>query len=780
MNVKMKTLYRIIVLLVTNIAFCNVCHAQIIQHGVVKEYCEANPKNNLGGVEIVVNKAGSTVSQNNGQFSLSFQTLKVGDKVLVKRIEKLGYEIFNKEALEQWYISKDNRPFVITMCKSDRFKKIRDNYEKISSESYARQYKKEESELLNLYRLNKISQAEYEKKAEELATNYDNQLEHLDNYIDRVSRIDLSEITKEEQQIILQVQQGNIDKAIQLYDEMKLEEKLLRTTEGLNKIETNLNLLDNLNKKAREEQDNAYAMICRQNDVLYLAGGTGNFNKILVSKRNVALADTTYVKAVKDYAYFLQNIKEHEESTKMLQIAYNNSSIDEEKIEIQLGIGANAMSMGQYELAEKIIAETNEVIQDKFKEDLITQVVFLKSSLTLLGATLSLEGRYSESEQCFELIEEFVKEMSSEMPGLIDYKEIVNNRLQIAIAQSHQGNYQEVEKQIHKILPELQIFYSKEPDKYGRELALSYHLLASRKHQTLQHLDIAEEYAHKAVSILEKICIKYAILYGGELADYQYLLAGILRAKGEKHTAIVWYKKARENYEGKTDSQLTSQLMKKGVFKCNVGIGTALVDAEKYTDAKPILMEAMAYYKELPSPTPTSDAMYLNCLISLANSYQYTNDFASAEKIEEEALNLAEKHYEQHPSKFANMYALLHYNMGYRLMVTGKLEKAESCLKKAIAITQKREVPFYDREEYMPYALAYIYNEQGKTDLAEKMINMSLDINPKNLMFLDAKGELLMKSGKKKQAQQIWQQILKSDPNWAAKNSTFSQMMTEK
>ena len=128
----MKKIYCIIVLLVINMAILNVCYAQIIQHGIVKEYCETSPKINLGGVEIVVNKAGSTVSQNDGQFSLSFQTMKVGDKVLVQRIEKLGYEIFNKEALEQWYISKDNRPFIITMCRSDRFKKIRDNYERIS------------------------------------------------------------------------------------------------------------------------------------------------------------------------------------------------------------------------------------------------------------------------------------------------------------------------------------------------------------------------------------------------------------------------------------------------------------------------------------------------------------------------------------------------------------------------------------------------------------------------------------------------------------------------
>lgn len=771
----MKKIYCIIVLLVINMAILNVCYAQIIQHGIVKEYCETSPKINLGGVEIVVNKAGSTLSQNDGQFSLSFQTMKVGDKVLVQRIEKLGYEIFNKEALEQWYISKDNRPFIITMCRSDRFKKIRDNYERISSESYARQYKKEEAELLKMYQNKKLSQAEYEKKVEELINNYDNQLEYLDIYIDRVSRIDLSEITKEEQQIIELIQLGNIDGAIQLYDKMNLEEKLLNTTDGIKELETNINLLEKIKTQQREEQESTYAMICRKNDVLYLAGGTENFKKILSSKRNVALADTTFVKAVKDYAYFLQNIHEYEEAKRMLQIAYNNGKVNEERIELQLSMAANAVGMGKYELAESMIGEINEVIEEEFKEDLITKMVLLKSSLNLLGLTLSLEGRYSDARQCFELIAEFLNEFSAGMPNLVEKKEQVSISIQIVQTYIQQGNYGDAEKLLQEMLQVVQSLYSGDPDKYGRELAVSYHLLASCKYQTLQ-LNEAEEYARKAVSLLEKICIKYGDLYVGELADYQSLLAGILRSKGDKQTAIVWYEKARRNYEGK----VTSQLYERGVFKCDVGIGASLVDLEKYNEAKPILIDALKYFMGLTIHTPTVDALYLNCLISLANAYQYTNDFVVAEKYENEALSIAEKYYVQYPAKFANMYALLHYNMGYRLLVTGKLDKAEACLKKAIEITQKKEVPFYDREEYMPYALAYIYNQQGKADLAEKMIDMSLEINPKNLMSLDAKGELLMKRGKKKQAQQIWLQILNLDSNWAVKGSDFSKMMMEK
>lgn len=115
--------------------------AQTQQNGIIQEYNESAKKTALPGVEINVRSANSTVSDKDGNFALQFLTLSPGEKVNVRRIEKLGYEVFNKEAVEQWNINPQT-PFVIIMCRSDRFKKIRDNYERVSSESYARQLKK--------------------------------------------------------------------------------------------------------------------------------------------------------------------------------------------------------------------------------------------------------------------------------------------------------------------------------------------------------------------------------------------------------------------------------------------------------------------------------------------------------------------------------------------------------------------------------------------------------------------------------------------------------------
>lgn len=783
---KQNKLFQLIVaFIVTYIATTNHCNAQIIQNGVVKEYREASPKVDLGGVEIFVNKASSTVSQDDGKFSLSFQTLKPGDKVLVRKIEKLGYEVFNKEALEQWYISKDNHPFVIVMCKSERFKKIRESYEKVSSESYAKQYKKEEIDLLNLYKNNKISKSEYDSKVEELANNFDNQLEHLDKYIDRVARIDLSELTTEEQQIILQMQQGNVNEAIHLYDKMELEEKLHNSSEEIKKIEASISVLDEVKMQRQEELEEAYAMICRKNDLLYLAGGAENLQKIKDSKRSVAMSDTTFVKAVRDYGYFLQEIGDYEESTRMLHIALNHNESREDNLYIRLGLSVNAAKIGEYELAGNIAIEITDIAIEEYKDDNIFQMMFLKEVIQWIGELFTLQGYMKEAEEQFKNYREILNLLNEIVPpldgkALIEKEKFIQNTEQLAHVNLYQGNFNKAEEYILSFLKDGEQLYAENPDKNGRNLASYYFILASCKYQTshveTSQLVVAEEYINKAISIMEKLCFKYADLYSGELADYQYLLAGIIRTKGDKNVAITWYGKARENFR----KNLSSLLNKNGIFSCNIGIASSLVEMEKYSEAKGILMDALSFYYQELSHSSITDGTYVAGLIFLIECYHKLEDYSSSALYENEAMKKIEESYPQYPSRYANLYAQIHYKMGCRLMMTGHLDDAETYLMKAIRIIQKKEVPYYDEVEKMYYSLAYIYTQKKKFSLAEKMIDKALRIAPNELLFLDVKGELLMMRGKDKQACQIWRKLQTENPNWADKNSNFCKMMKEK
>ena len=92
--------------------------AQSVQHGFVKEYNGTARKSPLSEVEISVRNASRTQTDQQGKFELNFRTLKRGDRVEVKEINKLGFEVFNKEAIEAWRIASDDSPFTIVLCKS--------------------------------------------------------------------------------------------------------------------------------------------------------------------------------------------------------------------------------------------------------------------------------------------------------------------------------------------------------------------------------------------------------------------------------------------------------------------------------------------------------------------------------------------------------------------------------------------------------------------------------------------------------------------------------------
>lgn len=277
--------------------------ARTVQTGVVREYKGKAKKTALAGVELQVYPAQSTASDRNGNFRLEFLTLKPGERINVRRIEKEGYEIFNKDALEQWNLNP-TASFMIVMCRSNMFKQLKDTYYKNSGERYARQYRKAQDELKRLKDQNKIQQKEYIERLEQLEQEYGRQLENLDNYVDRFARIDLSEILPVEQEIIELVQVGKIDEAIAKYEELNAKEKLLDGISKRKEVGEAISTLTEVDRNLAADNDTLYAVVERQIQTLQL-GGADNNMKIRQLYCDIADADTTNIGWLIDTGNFL-------------------------------------------------------------------------------------------------------------------------------------------------------------------------------------------------------------------------------------------------------------------------------------------------------------------------------------------------------------------------------------------------------------------------------------------------------------------------------------------
>ncbi len=302
-----------------------ILNAQTVQRGIVREYNGKSVKTPLSGVELQIRKANSTISDKDGKFTLEFNTLKPGERVNIRRLDKTGYEIFNKDAVEQWNINP-NQSFEIVMCRSDKFKKLCDIYRSASSASYKKQREKEEAALRKLKVEGKLKDEEYRKQMIELEDLYERKLDSLENYVDRFARIDLSEISFVEREILELVQQGKMEEAISRY------EALQPSTELIHALDTKQRKLEAAQKLVISAQtdriviNSLYAVTNRQIQTLMLVGGRENNKKIQDIYVNIAEADTTNIGWLLRTGYFIKDyIENFDKSLYFFQLALSSA-----------------------------------------------------------------------------------------------------------------------------------------------------------------------------------------------------------------------------------------------------------------------------------------------------------------------------------------------------------------------------------------------------------------------------------------------------------------------
>ena len=755
------------------------CDAQCIEKGKVMQYQGKTSKVVLGGVEILAANAGSTISGVQGDFSLNFKKLKASDRVKIMRVEKTGYILFNKEAVDQWHISRTGQPFTIVMCKEEKYREIRNNYERISSESYAKKMKAEENRLSALRKQNKLTEENYKKRLEQLHYDYETQLENLDTYIDRVSRYDLSELSEKENDIISLMQQGKVDEALSAYDEMNLEEKLEREINIIGSLSI---AEDKLNKEAQDNRQKAlqtYEAICRKNDILYLAGGSENIKKIKESMRKVAFADTTFTRAMVNYVLFLEKDQEYMEALDMVLIALRNSKDDTEQYSISLITGEILTNLGEFDEAEELYQYSYEFLCKIYKDEPELIAIYGGGVLEGMATLFFMQGKSKEAEDVYAQISELRNLLNETLGITYSMSDIMSdiNRVRnlisrhsfdaaIDLAYKTRDNLEKLCKDSNKDF---------ERKKY---LSILYSHIASAFYQKR---NFTEAYTNidKSISLLEDICKTHFNEYAKALSEAYDLKGGILRATAKYYGAIDSYRKAIDMVDTliniKPDN--SNLLIRFRADVCS-NLGNAYIDSRQYNECIKILKKALIDYEMIRFKSIVTNANYINAMMGLNNAYFNIGDNKNTIYYGKIALKSASEGYESAPSIFANLFTLSLYNYCRTVCLpSGDYSTGETLIKKAISIYEKKEVAHYDYLENSYYELAFLYQMQGKNKEAEDIINYGVKHFPNNLYFLDGKGELLMKEGKRQEAMDIWNKIISIDPHWASNGSDFSKMV---
>ena len=234
--------------------------AQSVQSVQILEYNGTDEKTPVAGVSLTVGNAAAAMSDEKGLLTLNFRTLKAGDPVKIRRIEKTGYEVFNLEAVEQWVIAP-KEVFQLVICKTDRIKALCDLYNQAANENYSKQLQQEKDRLEADRKAGRLKEEEYKAELQKTEELYAQQLENLDLYVERFAHIDLSQLTEQEQEIIALVQKGLMDEAILKYEQMDLLGKYQQQSKNIQQIRSTQDSLSVIHKEKSIARDSLKSTI---------------------------------------------------------------------------------------------------------------------------------------------------------------------------------------------------------------------------------------------------------------------------------------------------------------------------------------------------------------------------------------------------------------------------------------------------------------------------------------------------------------------------------------
>lgn len=744
--------------------------SQTVQNGIVKEYNERLEKTPLNSVEITILNAASTVSDEKGNFLLQFRTLKPGDKVNVRRIEKLGYEIFNKEALEQWYISRDNSPFTVVMCKSDRFKRIRDNYSRVSSESYERQLKKEEARLADERRKGKLKDSEYEAALKKLNDEYDQQLENLDNYIDHFARIDLSELSSTEAEIIELVQHGDIEKAIQLYEDQKLEDKYKEQVTVAEKTSKAIDTLTSIKAQSYMARDSIFASIKRKNEMLKLAGGKDNYDKIGQSLKEIVIADTTYFEAVWNYCIYCSDMNIFDEAERYLKICLGltNDSIKRSSIYLRLGgvyhltnrggdaekcymsalsyvdeknkkilgninnnLGGLFMNLRQFDNANKYLKKAIELEEEVMDTLNMESVYNLACSYNSMGALLGNSQQMEDSE--YWLCKTLPLDSLLERKGIAAYQRnhIGTTYNNLATTYHMLKNYPKAEYYYLKSYEKRMIYIKEIPGKYLPDI-IDTQTNLSALYLEQNKLIEAQTMAENAINCLLPLFNRFPDAYRNQTIECENNLANVYNMMKHYDKAVEHYKFAIDNVRLLPPSRYADYV--RGILLGNYG--AAQLYCKKYDLAELAYKESLSIFEQMMDKNPESVRFNVAMQqFNLGAMYRlFLHDYDNAEK-----------------------YLLLSMD-NYQLL------------------NQAHPGTYDEKLVQVLSGLSLLYTRKNMMEKAIDYYNRGYSILPDNNDILDAKGVIEYMQNHIDKAKETWEKKVSLDDN-AAENSWLYELL---
>ena len=717
---------RIFLTLLALFAACSVVPAQSTQPCVVTQYNQKSAKTPLSGVTVLASNAGSTVSDNDGRLTLTFRTLKPGDKVNLISAKKAGYELFNAEAVAQWNISRDQTPFNLVLVRTEYFNAFKNKLTQTSTDSYQRKYEQAVRDLEAQKQAGRLKEEEFNRKYDELEASYQVQLSNLDNYIDQFARIDLSEVSAEEQRILEMVEEGRIDEAVEAYGTLDLSGRLRQARESKKAL---------AEAKARIEAEEARqesairelrARQAREIATLKLAGGKENYDRIGQILKENALADTTDVDAVWEYAYYAMSQKDFRESERFWLLCQHCCQNSPDSLStVWNNLGFINYSLRDYGKAEQYWTKTWAYRSQAFERNPDAYRLGLANLQLNMGLLYRMLHDYEKSEEYYLQAQENYTYLFEEDPETYRL-DLADIQLDLGVLYRALRQYDKCEAYYLQALDNYTQLYERDPETYRPSLTMIQYNLGYF-YYSRDDFAKGEKYYLEALAHRQYLFERNPDAYRMDLARVQNDLGMLYRAGGDLVKAEEYYLQALDNIS--VSFSQSPDAYRADMARTLANMGNFYRTAAKYDKAEECYLKAAEHFTEMFRRNPDANRLDMSRIQNTMGFFYYTvQDYDKAEECFARSLENRMMLYDRNPDAYGGYVAQVQINRSLLYTATGDYDRALDAIDKAIALSPD------DPENY------------------------------------DSRGDILLKKGDTKGALKMWKKVLELDPDFLSEH----------
>jgi tetratricopeptide (TPR) repeat protein len=608
--------------------------AQTTARGVVTEQNSGNKP--IPGVQIKALGSAPEASDNAGQFQLQFASKKPGERIVVSEVVKKGYEIVNKDVINNWLIPADRQARTkIVMCPEGALARNTMKYYDISLAGLTKGYN-DRIRLLQEQRDKALIDAKaFGEQAKAVSEQYENAQKQLEELAERFARENFDDCSSIHRQAFEAFSQGNIEEAIRILESVNSEGEIAKAKQQKEKSDR----LESEVHAMRAQSDS----VIRQNIEklifqadLYVA--SNRFDDADKTFETAALADTTYLQSVGSYARFLRKQKHYDKA-----LRWGKTALAAARSDFERAIAITELAMVQNDLynytqAERGYMEALAIIGNLAEADPRTYLPELAIILTTLAGLQNEQREWEKAsanaDEALAIRRKLMKKDPDKYGG-----DVASTLITRAGIQSEMRLFAEAEDNLNEALALLRT----SPDSAAPHNKLA--LATALNNISLQQLgrraySLAEENLTESLAISRELAATnpdaYSEGYAGKLnnlAQVQTAMKHNDSAEANQVKAIAIYEKLAKKNPQRFNNMLVTALSNLGLY---------YDEWRQYEKAERMCAASAAIYRELAASNPESFTHYLAMNLYVYGSvYYHDNKRDSADALFVECLEIS-------------------------------------------------------------------------------------------------------------------------------------------